>query len=152
MSNIVTGKETASGTSNNDNTASTSVSNQFKRCWECNVSEQFPIKSISEEDNKTVVQVGQPHEGFYIKTAMRNGKLDGNSVIFTGAGVAVAYLSFVDGKASGPCKLNDESGMRYFEGRFEDGFRHGRGQEFDTKGNLEFDGFFAKGKPVLGRV
>ena len=148
MSNIVTRKETASGTSKNDNTASTNVSNQFKRCWECNVSEQFPIKSISEEDNKTVVQVGQPHEGFYIKTAMRNGKLDGNSVIFSGAGVAVAYLSFVDGKASGPCKLNDESGIRFFEGRFEDGFRHGRGQEFDTKGNLEFDGFFAKGKKL----
>ena len=119
MSNIASGKDTASRTSKNDNTASTNVSHQFKRCWDYNVSEQFPITSISEEGNKAIVKVGQPHEGFYIKTAMRNGKMDGNSVIFSGAGIAVAYLSFVDGIASGPCKLNDESGVRFFEGRFE---------------------------------
>ena len=148
MSNIASGKDTASRTSKNDNTASTNVSHQFKRCWDYNVSEQFPITSISEEGNKAIVKVGQPHEGFYIKTAMRNGKMDGNSVIFSGAGIAVAYLSFVDGIASGPCKLNDESGVRFFEGRFEDGFRQGRGQEFDPKGNLEFDGFFEKGKKL----
>ena len=107
MSNIASGKDTASRTSKNDNTASTNVSHQFKRCWDYNVSEQFPITSISEEGNKAILKVGQPHEGFYIKTAMRNGKMDGNSVIFSGAGIAVAYLSFVDGIASGPCKLID---------------------------------------------
>ena len=146
MSNIAIGRAPASETNINGVIASTDAAHEWKRCWEYNVSEQFPMKRVSEKDGMTVVEVDQPHEGFYIRTDMLNGKMNGNSVIFSGAGIAVAYLTFVDGIATGPCKLNDKSGMRCFEGRFENGYRQGRGKEFDSKGNLEFDGFFEKGK------
>ena len=148
MSNVTSGKDTTLGINQSNNLSLSNEIYDFKRCWEKNVSEQFPIKSFSEKDGITIAEVGNPHEGFYIKTAILNGKLNGNSVIFSGVNTAVARLTFVDGVASGPCILNDESGVKFFEGRFENGFRQGRGKEFDLKGNLEFDGFFDKGKKL----
>ena len=41
--------------------------------------------------------------------------------------------------------MNKESGTLYFKGRLENGYRQGRGTEYDESGNVTFDGFYDKG-------
>ena len=41
--------------------------------------------------------------------------------------------------------VNKESGKLFFKGRLENGYRQGRGTEYDESGNVTFDGFYDKG-------
>ena len=115
-------------------------------CWSFNVADQFPIQSVKEENNTCVVTVGPPHIYYSIKTTMVNGKMSGESIIFSSNDVRIATLVFENGIANGPCVLYDRSGLLFFEGRFEDGLRQGKGKEYDCNGNIVFEGFYEKGK------
>ena len=116
------------------------------QCWAYNIADQFPIKSISEISGNTVVEVGPPHEGYTIETTVINKKINGKSKIISPDKVMIASLVFVDGVASGPCKLYDEMGILYFKGYLENGLRQGRGTEYDENRKIVFDGFYEKGK------
>ena len=115
--------------------------------WEYNVSEQFPIKSRRETNGPTHIEVGKPHEGCLIKTTMKNGKMNGESSIYSQDNTLMATLTFVDGIASGPCTLC-KNGILFYKGYFVNGYREGRGQEYDENGNVVFDGYYKKGKKL----
>ena len=117
-------------------------------CWENNVSEQFPIQQTNQVDGEAEILVRQPHQGYVIKTTIVDSKMNGESQIFSNRGVHIATLTYVDGIASGPCRINDESGLLWFEGRFENGYRQGKGTEYDKNGNTTFEGFYERGKKL----
>ena len=91
-------------------------------CWKYNVGEQFPMKSVKQESGKCIV-------------------LSKDNIV-------IATLFFVNGVATGPCKLYDESGLLYYEGYLENGYRQGSGKEYDVSGNVVSEGFYDKGKRI----
>ena len=113
--------------------------------WEYNIAEQFPVKSRREANGPTHIEVDKPHEGCLIKTTMKNGKMDGESSIYSKDNILMATLTFVDGIASGPCTIC-KNGILFYKGYFVNGYREGRGQEYDENGKLVYDGFYKKGK------
>ena len=115
--------------------------------WEFNVSEQFPIKSRTEINGPTHIEVGKPHDGCFIKTTMKNSKMSGESSIYSKDNTLLATLTFVDGIASGPCTIC-KNGILFYKGYFVNGYREGRGQEYDENGQVDYDGFFKKGKKL----
>ena len=117
-------------------------------CWKYNVGEQFPMKSVKKESGKCIVEVGPPHEGYSIETSIINWKMEGESKILSKDNIVIATLVFVDGVATGPCKLYDESGLLYYEGYLENGYRQGSGKEYDVSGNVVSEGFYDKGKRI----
>ena len=46
---------------------------------------------------------------------------------------------------TGPCKLYYPSGILFFKGYLENGYRHGKGTEYNEQGIVIFDGFYGKG-------
>ena len=120
----------------------------LRKCWELNISEQFPIQLTNQVDGDAEVMVKQPHQGYVIKTTIVDLKMNGESYIFSDKGIHIATLTFVDGIASGPCTINDDSGLLWFEGRFENVYRHGRGKEYDKNGSITFEGFYERGKKL----
>ena len=117
-------------------------------CWKYNVGEQFPMKSVKQESGKCIVEVGPPHEGYSIETSIINWKMEGESKILSKDNIVIATLFFVNGVATGPCKLYDESGLLYYEGYLENGYRQGSGKEYDVSGNVVSEGFYDKGKRI----
>ena len=115
--------------------------------WEYNISEQFPIKYVIETNGPTYIEVDKPHEGCFIRTTMKNGKMNGESSIHSKFNTLMATLTFVDGIASGPCTLC-KNGILFYKGFFVNGYREGRGQEYDENGNVVFDGYYKKGKKL----
>ena len=115
--------------------------------WEYNVSEQFPIKSRRKTNGPTQIKVYKPHEGCHIKTTMKNGKMNGESSIYSKDNTLIATLTFVDGIASGPCTIC-KNGILFYEGYFVNGYREGRGQEYDENGKVVYDGYYKKGKKL----
>ena len=115
-------------------------------CWSYNVSVQFPVRASKTKNGSDEVEVKQPHEGYFIKTTMKDSKMNGKSSIYSDKGVLIATLRFENGIATGPCTLYDTDGLLFFEGYFENGYRTGRGQEYDRQGNMIYDGFFKKGQ------
>ena len=122
-------------------------SNNLDVWWENNVSEQFPIRFSKGSNCSIDVEVGKPHKGCIMRTTIINSKMNGESSIFSERNVLMATLTFVDGVASGPCKLYDD-GYLFFVGRFVNGYREGRGKEYDRNGKMIFDGFYKKGKKL----
>ena len=49
---------------------------------------------------------------------------------------------------NGKFKLYDEPHKRWLEGNFVNGYREGRGKEYDESNNVIFDGFYEKGKKL----
>ena len=117
------------------------------RWWEHNVSEQFPIKSVKEENGIACIEVDKPHEGCTIRTRLKNSQMDGESNIYSKKNILMASLTFVEGIASGPCTIY-KNGFVYYRGNFENGYREGRGQEYDRNGEIISDGFYSKGKKL----
>ena len=120
----------------------------LRKCWELNISEQFPIASTELKNRKAIAKVDSPHSGFYIESFMSNGKLNGKADIYSDMNILVASLEFVNGIANGPCTLYDEMGRLFFKGYLQNGMRQWRGREYDCEGNEVFDGFFEKGKKL----
>ena len=115
--------------------------------WEHNVSEQFPIKSVKEENGIACIEVDKPHEGCTIRTRLKNSKMDGESKIYSKKNILMTSLTFVEGIASGPCTIY-KNGFVYYRGNFENGYREGRGQEYDRNGKMISDGYYSKGNKL----
>ena len=115
--------------------------------WEYNVSEQFPIKSVNETNGPVTIEVDKPHEGCIIRTSLKNSKMEGESYIYSNDNVLMAKLTFVDGVATGPCTIYN-NGYLFYSGYFENGYREGRGKEYDKNGKLVSDGYYSKGKKL----
>ena len=115
--------------------------------WEYNVFEQFPTKKIQIKNGLSYIEVDKPHEGCYIKTVLSDSKMNGESFIYSGDNTLMATLTFVNGIASGPCTLYKNESL-FFTGYYVNGYREGRGQEYDESGNMVFDGFYKKGKKL----
>ena len=94
-------------------------------------------KEVDEQDN--VVNIGKRDE---------NGRLEGICYFYSNG--RISHVSeWKDGKENlftGAFKLYDEPNHLWFEGRFEDGLRQGKGKEYDCDGNIVFEGFYEKGK------
>ena len=123
-----------------------STNRDIDNWWEYNVSEQFPIKSIKQANGSVDIDVDNPHKGCTIQTTLSNWKMNGESKILSKDNIVIATLTYVKGVATGPCKLYDESGILFFEGYLENGYRQGSGKEYDEKGYVVFEGFYDKGK------
>ena len=119
------------------------------KSWECDFSKQFPISHIDNHDDKTIVTIGPPHMNYQIITHLKNKKLDGESTLISDKKIIVATLTFVDGIANGPCMIYDEDGVQYFKGNMVNGYRQGRGKEYDEKGKLVYEGFYDQGKKLI---
>ena len=116
------------------------------KCWEFDFSKQFPISHIDVRDDKAIVTIGAPHLNYQIWTQIKNQKMDGESTLISDKKITIATLTFVDGIANGPCILYDKWGSKYFVGSFVNGYRQGKGKEYDEKGNLVYEGCYEEGK------
>ena len=114
--------------------------------WESDFGKEFPISSMETNGAEATVIIGYPHPDYRILTHLKNGKMDGESTLFSENKVRIAIMTFVEGIANGPCTIYYEKGMHFFEGRFVNGYREGPGKEYDEKGNLIYDGLYEKGK------
>ena len=117
-------------------------------CWESNFSDEFPISYIQRKGDEATIIVGPPHLDYKIITHLKNRKMDGESTLLSDKNVLVANLTFVDGIANGPCTIYDEWGSLYFEGRFVNGYRQGRGKEYEKK-KVVHEGLYEKGKKLV---
>lgn len=113
--------------------------------WKNDISVQFPVHNIIENENDVLATVGAPHEGYTIQTKLVNNKLNGDSTILNPYQVRIATLTYVDGAASGKCSLYDECGILFFSGSLVNGFRSGKGEEYDENGYISFRGSFVNG-------
>ena len=113
--------------------------------WQGNMSEKFTIKESTENNGRFDVVLDEPYQGIHVNTTLQDNKMHGESTFTSEDGVELGVMTFVEGVATGPCTLNDESGKLYFKGRMEEGYRQGRGTEYDESGNVTFDGFYDKG-------
>ena len=116
--------------------------------WEGNVSEKLKIHSKKKSSGYIEVELESPFQGFFVKTHFRYEEMHGLSTIYSKAGLIMGELTFVDGVATGPCTLNDESGKLFFKGKLKKGYCQGRGTEYDEYGNVIFDGFYNQGKRI----
>ena len=147
MSNLVKGNTLASDIELTSINVEGSGNRIVDSWWEHNVSEQFPIKSVKEENGIALIEVDKPHEGCTIRTTLKNSKMDGESKIYSKKNILMASLTFVEGIACGPCTIY-KNGFVFFRGYFENGYREGRGQEYDGNGEMISDGFYSKGNKL----
>ena len=113
--------------------------------WNGCLTSQFPVNEVEETNHGVILKIGAPHQSYTIKTTMKNGQLDGKAVIFTPNNMQIAEFTYVNGDATGKCKLCYESGMTYFIGNLENGYRKGIGKEYDRYGNIIYNGMFDMG-------
>ena len=117
--------------------------------WNWCISNQFPISEIiSKNGNKVIIRTGAPHQGYTIHSHMWNGKLDGDATIITPTNVVIAKLRYSQGEMTGFCKLYYQSGNLFFDGYLKNGYRHGRGTEYDEQGNEIYDGLYDTGNKL----
>ena len=108
--------------------------------------DQFPMNLIKVEREGSHIRMAQSNQNYHIITHMQGWRMQGLARIYNEEGIEIAKLTFLNGIANGPCILNDNAGKMYFKGRLVDGYRQGRGKEYDELGNVMFDGFFKRGK------
>ena len=94
------------------------------------------------------IDVGAPHEGFIMNVTVKDGILDGKSELFSPDYVQITSLTFVKGVLTGECVLNDYDGVKFFKGYLENGYREGKGKEYDENGEFVFEGFYKHGKKL----
>ena len=103
--------------------------------------DQFPMNLIKVEREGSHIRMTQSNQNYHIITHMQGWRMQGLARIYNEEGIEIAKLTFLNGIANGPCILNDNAGKMYFKGRLVDGYRQGRGKEYDELGNVMFDGF-----------
>ena len=114
--------------------------------WNWCISNQFPISEIiSKSENMVILSTGDPHQGYTIHTQMKDGKYDGDATIQSPENVIIAKFKYSKGDMTGPCWLYYPSGILFFKGYLENGYRQGRGTEYNEQGRVIFDGFYEKG-------
>ena len=118
--------------------------------WNHCITNEFPISEVIRKGNEVILNIGSPHKGFVIESAMKDGKLNGKAIMKNDKGVLIGKFVYVNGEANGSCKLYNENGILYFEGYLKNGYREGYGVEYDIEGNVIFEGIFVKGMRKKG--
>ena len=118
--------------------------------WNHCITNEFPISEVIRKGNEVILNIGSPHNGFVIESAMKDGKLNGKAIMKNDKGVLIGEFVYVNGEANGSCKLYNENGVLYFEGYLKNGYREGIGKEYDFEGNVIFEGIFVKGNRKNG--
>ena len=103
------------------------------KCWEFDFSKQFPVSHIDVRGDMAIVTIGAPHLNYQIWTHLKNQKMDGESTLISDKKIIIATLTFVDGLANGPCSIYDMHGVQFFKGNMVNGYRQGRGKEYDER-------------------
>ena len=114
--------------------------------WNHCITNEFPISEVIRKGNEVILNIGSPHKGFVIESAMKDGKLNGKAIMKNDKGVLIGEFEYVNGEANGSCKLYNENGVLYFEGYLKNGYREGYGVEYDIEGNVIFEGLYKEGK------
>ena len=117
--------------------------------WNHSILEEFPIVSVNSNEEKAICSIGFPHAGFVLEVNIMDGKFHGAAVIHDTDELVYAMFEYFEGKVNGACKLYYSSGELFFSGYLKDGYRYGRGQEFDKEGNIIFDGLFRNGYKIV---
>ena len=116
-----------------------------KEVWNLYIPEQFPILKVEHNKKEVVLNIGPPHQDYTIQTKMKNGKLEGKATLKNPQKKVIATFTYVESEMTGQCKIYYESGKLYFSGYLLKGYRHGLGREYDSKGNLIFEGYYDSG-------
>ncbi|CBK23241.2 uncharacterized protein [Blastocystis hominis] len=116
--------------------------------WNHSILEEFPIMSVNSNEEKAICSIGFPHAGFVLEVGIMDGTFHGSAVIQDTDELVYAMFEYFQGKVNGACKLYYSSGELFFSGYLKDGYRSGRGQEFDKEGNIIFDGLFRNGYKI----
>ena len=134
-----------------DNQTTSEEENKQERgnCWTKNIYKQFPLQTNQLREGNMSIDVGAPHEGYIMNVTVKDGVLDGKSELFSPGYVQIASLTFVKGAFRGECILNDYDGVKFFEEYLENGYREGKGKEYDEKGEFVFEGFYKHGKKLI---
>ena len=76
------------------------------------------------------------------------GRIEGICYFYDESGEIFQICELTGGKKlhMGKCKIFDEPRRIWYEGHFENGYRQYRGTEYKESGEVEFDGFYDKGK------
>ena len=148
MSNIY--HENESRFRDDDQTTSDEENKQERgHYWTKNICKQFPLQTNQLREGNMSIDVGAPHEGYIMNVTVKDGVLDGKSELFSPGYVQIASLTFVKGAFRGECILNDYDGVKFFEEYLENGYREGKGKEYDEKGEFVFEGFYKHGKKLI---
>ena len=127
------------------NIVSNDIEENGLEMWNHCITNEFPICEVIRKGNEVILNIGSPHNGFVIESAMNEGKLNGKAIMKNDKGVLIGEFEYVNGEANGSCKLYNENGVLYFEGYLKNGYREGIGKEYDEEGNVIFEGIFVKG-------
>lgn len=114
--------------------------------WNNNISEIFPIATISQKEEKVLVAIDNPFSGYMIETGMSGDVFDGKAVVRNTSNNIIAKFKYSNGKPTGKCKIYYSDGSLYFKGTLCEGYREGIGIEYDREGNVLFHGNYHKGK------
>ena len=92
-------------------------------------------------------------EGNLINISQRDdyGRKHGICYFYNKEGNIIKISEWIEGKEKGfmgICKIFDEPRQVWYEGHFENGNRHYKGMEYDTEGNILFDGFYENGQRI----
>ena len=147
MSNIH--HENESSIHDDDQTTSDEENKQERgNCWTKNIYKQFPLQINQLREGNMSIDVCAPHKGFIMNVTVKDGVSDGKSELFSPEYVQIASLTFVKGVLTGECVLNDYDGVKFFEGYLKNGYREGKGKEYDEKGEFVCEGFYKHGKKL----
>lgn len=116
--------------------------------WNHCILEEFPIINISVVDGKAICSIGYPHSGLTMEVSSKDGVFHGTAVIQDAEELVYAMYEYSQGEVNGACKLYYSSGEIFFSGYLKNGYREGRGREFDKEGNVMFDGLFRHGYKI----
>ena len=72
--------------------------------WNNNISQLFPIASISQKGDKVMAFIDIPFSGYTIETGISNGVFEGKAIVRDTNNVIIAKFHYSDGKPSGKCK------------------------------------------------
>ena len=114
--------------------------------WNNNISQLFPIASISQKGDKVMAFIDIPFSGYTIETGISNGVFEGKAIVRDTNNVIIAKFHYSEGKPSGKCKAYYSDGSLFFTGMLCEGYREGIGVEYDREGNVLFHGYFHNGK------
>lgn len=76
---------------------------------------------------------------------MKKSKPNGKSIILSPEKIKIGEFKYVDGEMTGDCKLYYGCGALYFTGYLYNGYRQGRGVEYEKNGRIICEGLFVGG-------
>ena len=82
---------------------------------------------------------------YSVEARYKNGKKEGEAILFDVNHVAIANLVFVDNELNGECVIRNDEYVVIFRGRYVNGVKEGECYEYDESGNEIFHGVYRNG-------